>query len=80
MKITYAKQAVKAIGGMDRKTKQRMKIAIESLPQGDVKPLKGASGSFRLRVGDWRVLFSFPAAGVILIEKIQPRGHVYKGV
>ena len=34
MKITYAKQAVKAIGGMDRKTKQRMKIAIESLPQG----------------------------------------------
>ncbi len=63
MKITYAKQAVKAIGGMDRKTKQRMKIAIESLPQGDVKPLKGASGSFRLRVGDWRVLFSYPAAG-----------------
>lgn len=80
MKITYAKQAVKAIGGMDRKTKQRMKIAIESLPQGDVKPLKGASGSFRLRVGDWRVLFSYPAADEILIEKIQPRGQVYKGV
>ena len=80
MKITYAKQAVKAIGGMDRKTKQRMKIAIESLPQGDVKPLKGASGSFQLRVGDWRVLFSYPAAGEILIEKIQPRGQVYKGV
>lgn len=80
MKFSYTKQAVKAIGGMDRKTKLRIKTAIEQLPQGDIKPLKGASGIFRLRVGDWRILFSYPADGEILVEKIKPRGEIYKGV
>lgn len=80
MNIEYAKQAVKIINNMDTRTKQRIKDAIEGLPGGDVKPLKGSKGSFRLRVGDWRILFSFPVDNVILIEKIAPRGDVYKGV
>ena len=37
MKIQYAKLAVKSIETMDRPTKQRIKQAIEGLPQGDVK-------------------------------------------
>lgn len=80
MHIEYAKQAVKAINGMDRSTKQRIKIAIESLPNGDVKPLKGIRGSFRLRVGTWRILFSYLGNDTILIERIAPRGEIYKGV
>lgn len=80
MVIQYSKQSAKAIGGMDRPTKQRIKTAIEGLPSGDVKPLKGAKGSFRLRVGDWRILFAYVADDTILIEKIAPRGEVYKGV
>lgn len=80
MTIEYSKQAVKAIGGMDRREKQRIKSAIEGLPEGDIKPLKGSKGSFRLRVGSWRILFSYPVKDFILIEKIAPRGEVYKGV
>lgn len=80
MDIEYSKRAVKAINGMDRPTKQRIKAAIEALPNGDIKPLKGSDGSFRLRVGDWRILFSYTAKDIILIEKIAPRGEVYKGV
>ena len=56
MKINYSRQAVKAISGMDSTTKQRIKAAVEGLPDGDVKQLKGRDiTTFRLRVGGWRV-------------------------
>lgn len=80
MDIEYSRQAVKAINGMDRPTKQRMKSAIENIPAGDIKPLKGSKGSYRLRVGDWRIIFSYPDQNIVLIEKIAPRGEIYKGV
>lgn len=80
MKISYARAAVKVINGMDKAAKQRIKAAVEKLPDGDVKPLKGSAGTYRLLVGDWRVLFSYPENDTILIEKIGPRGGVYKGV
>lgn len=80
MMIEYSKQAIKAINGMNSRTKQRMKVAIEGIPAGDIKPLKGSRGSYRLRVGDWRIIFSYPLKDTILVEKIAPRGEVYKGV
>ena len=80
MDINYSKAAVKVINSMDRPTKQRIRAAIEKIPEGDIKPLQGTKGSYRLRVGSWRILFSYPAHDMILIEKIGPRGEVYKGV
>jgi len=80
MQITYSRAAVKVISSMDKATKQRIKAGIEKIPKGDIKPLKGSQGTYRLRVGDWRILFSYPEHDTILIEKIGPRGGVYKGV
>jgi mRNA interferase RelE/StbE len=80
MQFEYAKRAVKAISSMDTKTKQRIKVGIEGIPSGDIKPLKGSNGSYRLRVGDWRIIFSYLQKDIVLIEKIAPRGEVYKGV
>ena len=80
MEISYARAAVKVINGMDKATRQRIKAAVEKIPAGDIKPLKGSNGSYRLRVGGWRILFSYPEHDIILIEKIGPRGDVYKGV
>ena len=79
MNISYSKAAVKAIAAMDKKTKQRIKNAIEGIPQGDIKPLQGSSTLYRLRVGNWRIVFSYPDSGELLIERIAPRGDVYKG-
>ena len=79
MEIKYTKAAVKTIGSMDKPTKQRLKKAIEDLQKGDVKPLKGSDSLYRLRVGNWRIVFSLPDTNTILIEKIAPRGDVYKG-
>lgn len=80
MEIQYSKASVKVINSMDKTTKQRIKSGIEKLPDGDIKPLQGSKGSYRLRVGNWRILFSFPKDDTILIEKIGPRGGIYKGV
>lgn len=80
MNIMYSKRAVKAISNMDKRTKLRMKAAFEKLPQGDIKPLKGSKCSYRLRVGGWRIIFSYPEENMVLIEKIEPRGDVYKEV
>ena len=80
MKAEFSKDAVKVINGMDRPTRQRIRAAVERLPEGDVKPLRGSKNSYRLRVGDWRVLFSYVERDIILIEKIGPRGEIYKVV
>ena len=79
MEIRYAKAAIKVIGSLDRPTKQRIRNAVEQLSKGDVKPLSGSVRLYRLRVGDWRIVFSYPDGNTVLIEKIAPRGEVYKG-
>lgn len=80
MNITYSRDSAKDINSMDKTMKQRIKAGIEKIPQGDIKPLKGSTGTYRLRVGDWRVLFSYLEGDTIYIRKIGPRGDVYKGV
>lgn len=80
MKINYSKSAVKYINGLDKPSKQRIKAGIEGIPKGDIRPLQGSPGSYRLRVGYFRIIFSYPNDDTILIEKIGPRGGVYKGV
>ena len=42
----------------------------------NVKALQGARGGFRLRVGDWRVLFTADGT-VMAISRIAPRGGAY---
>ena len=74
----YSKQAAKYINSQDRSAQQRIREGIEKIPEGDIKPLKGAPGTFRLRVGDWRILFSNITDG-IYIREIGPRGGIYKG-
>ena len=79
MTATYSKQAKKKLESMESATKQRIRKAIAEMPKGDIKPLKGAPGNYRLRVGDWRVLFAYTDADKVHVKKIGPRGEVYKG-
>jgi len=81
MRITYSNQAAKAISKMDKPSKNRVKSAIELLPKGNVKRLnKSGLITSRLRIGGWRILFYYDDSGNLFIEKIAPRGDVYKGV
>ena len=45
----------------------------------NLRPLKGISNGFRIRVGDWRVSYTLDrAAGVLDVHEIAPRGGAYR--
>lgn len=77
MEICYSKQAVKFLKQQDVATRTRIISAINILPAGDVKKLKGYDTRYRLRVGDYRVIFD-KKGNILYIEKIGGRGDVYK--
>ena len=71
---------------LDRKTRQRIKKALQVLEQEEtplfypqVRPLTGKlKGDYRMRVGDWRVLFTPEKERKVLhVYAILPRGDAY---
>ena len=79
MYIQYNKTAVKHIEALDKPMKLRLKTAIEKLPFGDIKKLKGFQNDYRLRVGNFRVLFLLEN-DIITIKDVLPRGQAYKNL
>jgi len=69
--------AVKQIEALDRNIKQRIRMGIYALPGGDVTKLKGYGDKFRLRVGNYRVIFTM-AGKEITINEVLPLGSAYK--
>jgi mRNA-degrading endonuclease RelE of RelBE toxin-antitoxin system len=67
---------------LDRQHATRITQALRRLAeteQGDVKRLHGSDSEWRLRVGDWCVIFEFDAAAqAILVLHVLPRGRAYR--
>lgn len=80
MQILYSKTAVKAINRMDAKLKTRIREAIEAIPAGDIKPMQGMENIYRLRVGQYRVLYTWQddCMQILLVLDIGSRGDIYK--
>lgn len=78
-KIEFEKAALKFLDKQDKSQRIRLYKAIYSLPDGrDIKKLKGHD-LFRLRIGNYRILYSIDdAVRIITIENIDNRGDVYK--
>ena len=76
MIIKYSKQAEKFLKKQNKVTQNRIIYAIEQIPNGDIKRLKGVV-YYRLRVGDFRILFD-KDGNIIYVLKIDSRGDVYK--
>lgn len=76
--IIYEKSCLKYLKRLDKNMQLRIIRAINQLPLGDVKRLQGNTEDYRLRVGDYRIIFSKDDEKfIILIIKIGPRGEVY---
>lgn len=79
MEIRYSKPAIKFLKKQNKPTQQRILTAIEKLPfEGDIKKMQGIDG-YRLRVGNYRVLFDVNGIIIDIID-IGNRGQIYKGV
>jgi mRNA interferase RelE/StbE len=78
-KIEFEKAAQKFLDKQDKENRIRLYKAIYKLPDGtDIKKLKGCN-LYRLRVGNYRILYSVDdAIRVITVENIDNRGDVYK--
>jgi mRNA-degrading endonuclease RelE of RelBE toxin-antitoxin system len=95
MDISYTKIALKALQGYDRPTRNRIRERIatgpaKTPPVGDIKPLVGENGVFRLRVGKYRIKFEYFMKTItkddgsteqeraLHIIDIDSRGDIYK--
>lgn len=78
-KIEFQKAALKFLKKQDKKTQERLLLAINQLPEGtDIKKLQGYE-MYRMRVGNMRVLYTVDDFVMIIsIENIDNRGDVYK--
>ncbi|MBL8577436.1 MAG: type II toxin-antitoxin system RelE/ParE family toxin [Mesorhizobium sp.] len=81
-KVAYSKDAIKTLSRMPANIARQIRSKIEQYADApdsltnNIKALKGAEGYYRLRVGDWRVIFS-ETGEIIAIIRIAPRGGAY---
>lgn len=79
--IEFTKPALKALVAMPANTRALVRSKLEALAQdpvqaAHVKKLQGRPG-YRLRVGDWRVIYTLDAGRlVVLVLDIGPRGGI----
>ncbi|MFY0545673.1 type II toxin-antitoxin system RelE family toxin [Brevibacillus sp. H7] len=82
-KLIYHKDAVKFLGKQEKAVQERIVLGLRGLlevpPIGDIKPMKGYTGLYRLRVGTYRILFEVDHNELIVyIRAIDSRGGIYK--
>ena len=79
-RIEIDKKAVKFISKQPPKQQERIFKAIHKLPsQGDIKALQGYTGYYRLRVGDYRIIYTVNN-DILLVQVVAVgnRGQIYK--
>lgn len=76
MEIKYSKQAYKYLMKLHRPKREQIIGAVNQIPRGDIKKLKGFDDLYRLRVNDYRVIFN-QNYDIIKIIKIGSRGDIY---
>lgn len=83
MNLVITEPAEKDLKRLDPPAQQRIMQAIERLTEvpgtGDVKKLKGEGKLYRLRVGDWRVIFHVDRpADAIYVLHVRHRRDAYR--
>ncbi|MGA3117022.1 MAG: type II toxin-antitoxin system RelE/ParE family toxin [Syntrophobacteraceae bacterium] len=83
MRLVVTEPAEKDLLDIDAKHRQRIRQAIERMlsdPRtSDLKKLKGQENTWRLRVGDWRVILEIDQAeGIIYAHRIKHRREAYR--
>lgn len=82
LQIAYSKDALRTLSRMPANVSKLIRAKVEQYAAdpaslaNNVKALKGEPGVLRLRVGDWRVLFTEDGT-VIAVIRIAPRGGAY---
>ena len=78
--LLLTKKARKFIQAQPKNQQIRLLDAINKLPSlGDIKPLTGKKDTFRLRVGDYRIIYETHNERLLItVVNIGNRGQIYK--
>lgn len=78
-RIIINKKAKKFIDGLPANERRRVVSAIEQLPNGeDIKKLKGHDKLLRLRVGNYRIIYTVDNGELIVyVIDVGNRGQIY---
>jgi mRNA interferase RelE/StbE len=78
-RIELTSSAEKSLKRLSKPDRNRLRAAIDTLPAGDIKKLRGRSNQFRLRSGEFRVVFEpdYTARRVVILEVFR-RGAGYR--
>lgn len=77
--LLYSKTALKDIKNLDRVVKKRIKKKLEDYSQNPfshAKKLSGPIGSFRWRVGNYRIIFDTQGKNIFIL-RIGHRKEIY---
>ncbi len=81
--VSFRKSAEKDIRKLDARLQQRVFTAVEPLarnprPSG-CRKLQGSADAYRIRVGDYRVIYTVDDAILIVaVERVRHRREVYR--
>ncbi len=82
MKVFLSRKAAKALQQTPYEIKQRLEEKMSELLQtpypAGCRKLRGAANAYRLRVGDYRILYAIVAKDEILVFKITLRETAYR--
>ena len=77
--IVIEKRAQKFIHKLSKPDKERLLKAILNLPDGDIKHMQGHDNYYRLRVGNYRVIYTINNGDLIIcVVDAGNRGEIYK--
>lgn len=79
--VNFKPKAVKDLRSIQKQDAKRIINGIDRLRQnlaGDVKKLTNFSPEYRLRIGNYRILFEIEDKGIIIIYRILHRKETYR--
>ncbi|WP_279601731.1 type II toxin-antitoxin system RelE/ParE family toxin [Methylobacterium sp. J-072] len=80
--LVFTRAAARSLTRMPKATEDLIRQKLRLYAQdpaslaNNVKALKGAGDRYRLRVGDWRAVFTIEADRII-VHAVGPRGSIY---
>jgi mRNA interferase RelE/StbE len=81
LKVSLSRKAAKALEETPSEIRQRLEEKMSELSQtpypAGCRKLRGAANAYRLRVGDYRILYAIIAKDEILVFKIARRETAY---
>lgn len=84
-KVILTNRASKSYGKLPQETKHRVSEVLDALSQTpvpfkgfDVSKLKGLRATYRIRIGDWRIIYEYYSnAKMVIVHDILRREKAY---